>query len=163
MCHVWNNCSIIIYKVGSHRPCFWLKQAVSAVLDAGFSAVLRALQWGLAFLGIQMISRSRWSPVSAWFPHLSDYNASLQVSVPSSTATRRLNMETTCELDILPILSSSGKQEFWIVPLHLGVLFFPNSDFRWQDRCSGYLCGHLCNLATHFLKQYLPECGEDKH
>lgn len=163
VCHVWNNCPVIIHKVGSHRPCFWLKAAVSAVLDAGFRAVLKALKWGQAPLRIQLISRSWWSPVSAWFPHFTDYNTSLQVSMHSSRVTHRLNTETTCELYVIPILSSSGKQDFWIISLHLGILIFPNSHFRWQDRCSGYLWGHLCNLATHFLKQDSQECGEDKH
>ena len=72
-----------------------------------------------------MISRSWWSPVSAQFPHFPDYNASLRVSVPSSRVTRKLNMEATCELYMLPILSSSGKQDFWMISLHLGVLIFP--------------------------------------
>lgn len=125
--------SVIIHEAGSHRSCFCLKVAVAAVLVAGSRAVLRALQRGQAALGIQKISGSWHSLVSAWFPHFPDGSASIKVFVPSSRVTRRLNMDTTCELYMLPVLSSSGKWDFRIISLHLGVLIFPGSHLRSQD------------------------------
>jgi len=130
VCHIWNNCLVTIHKAGSHRPCFWLKAAISAVPDAGLRAVLRALQWGQAVLRIWTMFRSWWSPVSARFPCFPDYNASLRAAVPGSRGTRGRNTETACELYTLPILSSSGKWDFWIISLHLGVSHYRLGDQR---------------------------------